>query len=62
MSLKDEYTFHFSNFLIICLFNSSANCWFEIISHLVADSSRVVRASDNEHLAVPAEVFSSKNL
>ena len=30
-SLKDEYTFHFLNFLIIGLFNSSANSWFDII-------------------------------
>ena len=28
LSLKEEYTSRFSNFLIICLRNSSANCWF----------------------------------
>ena len=26
LSLKDEYTFHFSNFLTISLYHSSANC------------------------------------
>ena len=34
LSLKDEYTFHFSGFLIIGLCSSSNNCWFGIISLL----------------------------
>ena len=34
LSIKDEYTFRFSNFLIIGLCNSSANSWFDIISLL----------------------------
>ena len=42
LSMKDEYTFRFSNFLIICLCNPSANshvanskgCWFDIFSFL----------------------------
>ena len=33
-SLKDEYTFHFSNFLITSLCNSSTNYWFNITSLL----------------------------
>ena len=46
LSLKDEYTFRFSNFLIIGLCSSSANSWFGIISLLAA----------------PPEVFLSKKL
>ena len=34
LSLKDEYTFRFSNFLIIGSCNSSPNSWFHIISFL----------------------------
>ena len=37
LSLQDEYSLHFSRFLIIGLRNFSANCWFDII----ADLSRV---------------------
>ena len=36
LSLKDEYTFCFSNFLIIGLCNSSTNSWFNIILLLTA--------------------------
>ena len=32
LSIKDEYTFRFSNFLRIGLSDSLANCWFGIIS------------------------------
>ena len=32
LSLKDEYTFRFSNFLMIGLCNFSANSWFGINS------------------------------
>ena len=35
LSLKDEYTFLFSNFLIIGLCNFSTNCWFYLISFLI---------------------------
>ena len=35
-SIKDECTFHFSDFLITGLSNSSVNSWFEIISRLAA--------------------------
>ena len=35
-SIKDECTFHFSDFLITGLSNSSVNSWFEIISLLAA--------------------------
>ena len=31
LSLIDDYTFRFSNFPMICLSNSSANCWFGIM-------------------------------
>ena len=31
LSVRDEYTFHFSNFLIIGLCSSLATCWFGII-------------------------------
>ena len=41
LSLKNDYLLHFSNFLIIGLRNSSANCWFGIILPLIADSYRV---------------------
>ena len=36
MHLKEKYTFHFSNFLLTGLCNSSANCWFGINSLLIA--------------------------
>ena len=36
LSLKDGCTVPFSKFLIIGLCNSSANCWFGIISLLIA--------------------------
>ena len=39
LSLKDECTFRFSNFVVICLCNSSATCRFEIILILIADLS-----------------------
>ena len=32
LSIKDECTFRFSNFLIIGLSNFSVNCWFDIFS------------------------------
>ena len=34
LSIKGECTFHFLNSRIIRLFNSSANCWFDIFSFL----------------------------
>ena len=34
--LRVGYTLHFSNFLIIGLCNYCANCWFKIISFLIA--------------------------
>ena len=33
--LKEEYTLRFPKFLIIGLFNSTANYWFDIISLLI---------------------------
>ena len=54
MSLKDEFTFYFSNVLIISLCNSSANCRFPKISLLIADYFARVTASP--------ENFLSKNL
>ena len=36
LSLKEEYTLSFSNFLIIHLCVSSANFWFDIISLSIA--------------------------
>ena len=55
LSIKDECTFPFSNFLIIGLCNSSANSLFEIFSFLIAlpeaDLSRVAKVSDRESKA-----------
>ena len=55
LSIKDECTFPFSNFLIIGLCNSSANSLFEIFSFLIAlpqaDLSRVAKLSDHEREA-----------
>ena len=36
LSIKGEYAFRFSNFLIIGLRNSSANYWFDMFSFLTA--------------------------
>ena len=46
LSLKGEYTFRFSNFLIIDLCNSSANCRFAVTSLLTVDSTHVAKVSD----------------
>ena len=35
LSLKEEYTFLFLNFIIIGLWSSSANCWFSLILYLI---------------------------
>ena len=42
LSLKDEYTFRFSDFLIIGLCNSSANSWFGITQFLTAPAGDVL--------------------
>ena len=39
LSLKDDYTLHFLNFIITGICNFPANCWFVIISLLIADLS-----------------------
>ena len=45
--MKDDCTF-FSNFLTIVLCNSSANCWFDIISLLIASlSARVTEQPED---------------
>ena len=54
LSLKDEYIFGFSNFLITGLCKSSANYWFVIFLLLIADLSTSVTA-------LP-EYFLSKNV
>ena len=62
--LKDEYTFPFSNFLIIGLCNSSANCyiakskvhWFDIILLLIAPPeellSRIYQSLKQVHVDI----------
>ena len=49
LSIKDERTFNFSDFLIICFCNSSANPRFDMISLLIvspADLFRIAKVSD----------------
>ena len=48
LSLKDEYTLHFSNFLIVGSCNYSANSWFAIISLLkpLPEADLYVREAD----------------
>ena len=36
LSLCDKYTLRFSNFVIIGLYNSLANCYFDIFTFLAA--------------------------
>ena len=55
LPIKDEYTSRFSNFLIIGLSSSSDNCWFDIISLLIAPPE--VLAALSTHVAA----FSSEN-
>ena len=35
LSLKEDYTLRFSNFLIIGMSNSSVNCCFDVVSVLI---------------------------
>ena len=62
LSLKGDHTSRFSNFLIISLWNSSANFWFDIISILVSDISRVAKVSVRAHVTAPLEDFLLKKL
>ena len=60
LSLKDEYTFHFSNFLIIGLCNCFANCWFEIFSFLTPLPANLLRIAKVSDCACLAEEFLSR--
>ena len=70
LSIKGERTSFFSNFLIIGLFNLSANYLFDIFSFLIVDLfyvARIAKVSDRKvfdraSVAAPPEVFLSKNL
>ena len=62
LSLKDEYTLSFLDFQVIGLYNSSANCWFDIFSLLIAHLSRVAKVSDQVRVTALPEDFLSKNL
>ena len=55
LSLKDEYTFRFSNFLVIGLCNSSANCCSDIISPLIANLFCVAKAFGRSCVTAPTE-------
>ena len=62
LSLSDEYTFHFPNFLIIGLCNSSAHSLFGIILLLIVYLSRVSKVSDQACATAPLADFLSKSL
>ena len=51
LSLKEEYTLRFLNFLLVALCNSTANCWFDIISLLIADLPACVTARSDDFLS-----------
>ena len=58
--MKDECTFRCSNFIIIGLCNSSANCWLDIILFPIADLSCVSQVAMVFYLArvtAPPEVL-----
>ena len=58
LSLKDEYTFRFSIFLIIGLCNLAANSWFCIIT----DLSCGVKASNGVRVTAPPELLTPEHL
>ena len=63
LTLKDEYAFRFSNFLIVELCNSSSYSWFGIVLFSIADLSwvsRIAVISDEPCVAAPSEDFLSK--
>ena len=62
LSLKDEYTFRFSNFLIIVLRNSSINCWFGIFLIFNSSLLRLPKVYEYALGPAPSEVFISKTL
>ena len=62
LSIKHEHTLRCSNFLIFCFYNSSASCWFDIFSLLIADVPCVAEVSDHVYVTAPLEDFLSKNL
>ena len=56
--LNDEYAFRFLvYFQIIGLCNFFANCWFDIISLLLADLCRVAKISNRARVTAPPEDF-----
>ena len=63
LSLKNNYTLHFLNFVIIGLCNSSANFWFDIFFLIVDLSGRVTTppaSTPVTKVLVPVD-FLSKN-
>ena len=50
LTLRNVYTFHFLDFLIIGLCNFSANCWFDIITVLIGPPE-VLTADLSAHVA-----------
>ena len=52
MSLKDEYTFCFSNFLVTVLFKFSANLWLSKISFLTVDLSTCLTGPFEDFLSL----------
>ena len=62
LPLKDEYTFRFSNFLIIVLRNSSINCWFGIFLIFNSSLLRLPKVYEYALGPAPSEVFISKTL
>ena len=57
LSINDDCTFLFLNFLIIGLCNSSANSLFEMFSFLIVELFREAKVSDRASVASPLEVF-----
>ena len=55
---KRRLYFSLSKFLITCLCNSSANCWFDIISLLMAELPHAARVS---HLSLVSRKYFIKN-
>ena len=46
LSLKNEYTLRFLNFVILGLCNTPANCWSDKFSFLMVDLSCIDEVSD----------------
>ena len=70
LSLKNEYSFRYSNFLMIGLCHSSANCraakskgcWCALSSLLVTDSSRIAMVSDRACVTTLPELLAPEDV